>query len=94
VFVDLGIQHAKRNAPYGHVTCPSVQYFSTPSHKRHEFRKKQKAKQTKLLNTKRLFSFSLQPSSETFLILRITERDIIKNTPMSLSKVSAILVRF
>ena len=48
----------------------------------------------KLLNIKCVFSFSLQPSSETFLILRISEREIIKNATMSLSKVTANLVRF
>jgi len=47
-----------------------------------------------LLNIKHDFSFSLQPWSETFLVLRMTERDIIKNASRSLSKVSAILARF
>jgi len=27
-------------APYNHVSCPALQYFSTFSHKRHDFRKK------------------------------------------------------
>jgi len=33
----------------------------------------------KLPNTKSVFRFSLQLLSETFLILRINERDMIKN---------------
>ena len=49
------------------VACLGVQYFSTLSHKRKDFRGK------KLLNTKCMFCFSLQLSSETFLILRKTE---------------------
>jgi hypothetical protein len=50
----------------------ALQYFSTFSHKQHDFRKK------KLLNTKCVFLFSLQLLSETFLVLRRNERDVIK----------------
>ena len=39
-----------------------------------------------LLNTKCVFWFSLQLLSETFLILRRTERDMIKNVSLSLRK--------
>ena len=39
VFVALGIQHAIRMGLLPSVTCPAVQYFSTISHKRHDFRK-------------------------------------------------------
>ena len=65
----------------------ALQYFYTLSHKRHDFRKKKK-----LLNTKCVFWFSLQLLSETFLILRITERDIIINVLRSSCKVPVILV--
>ena len=41
-----------------------------------------------------MFRFSLQLLSETFLILRRTERDIIQNVYRSSCKVPAILVRF
>jgi hypothetical protein len=51
--------------------CQALQYFSTLS-KRHDFPER------KLLNTKCVFWFSVQLLSETFLILRRTERDIIK----------------
>jgi len=65
---------------------PILQYFSTLSHKRDDFRKS-------FLNTKRVLSFSLKPLSETFLILRRIERDI-KNEYESSRKVPAILTTF
>ena len=48
----------------------------------------------KLLNTKWLFWFSLQLLSETFLILRRTERDRIKNVHRSSCKVPLFLWDF
>jgi len=56
-------------APYCH---PAQQTFSTLSHKRQNFRKKSP------LNIKCVFLFYLRRFSETFFILRRTERDMIK----------------
>ena len=72
-----------------YVACLALPYFSTFSHKRHDFLRKKK-----LLNTKCVFWFSLQLLSETFLVLRRTERDVIKKVNTSSSKVPFILVRF
>jgi len=55
------------------VACPALQYFSTLSHKRCDFRKKKKVTEYKTC-----VWFSLQLLSETFLILRRNERDMIK----------------
>ena len=40
VFVALGIQHAMRMRQTVIVACPTLQYFSTLSHKRQDFLKK------------------------------------------------------
>jgi len=69
------------------VACPSLQYFSSLSHKRHDFRKKKKDLKMYVLG----FSATL---SETFLILRRTEGDMIKNVHRSSCKVPVNLVRF
>jgi hypothetical protein len=69
------------------LACPALQYFPTLTHKRHHLKKK-------LLNTKCVFWFSLQLLSETFLMLRRNERDMIKNVYRSAScKVPFIIVR-
>jgi len=70
VFLALGTQHAIHIAPmFSSVACPAVQYFSTLSYKRHDLKKIRKEN---LLNTKCVFSFSLQILPETFFILRRT----------------------
>jgi len=76
VFVALVIQHAKRmrRVAWSSVATPAVHCFSTLSRNRHYFREK------KLLNIKCVFfCFCLQHLSETYLILRRTEGDIIIN---------------
>ena len=65
------------------LACPAVAYFTILSHKSSE----------KLLNVKCLFWFYLQLLSETFLILRRTERHII-NVCWSSCKVPVIPVMF
>jgi len=74
VLVDLNIQHAMhtRLIILSSVVCPAVQYFPTLSHKGHHFRKKVNEPIMRVL----IFYTSF---SETFLILRRTERDVIKN---------------
>jgi hypothetical protein len=88
VSVVLVIQQAKcmRHIILSYVACLAVPYFSTFSHKRHNFGKK-------LLNIKCVFWFSLQLLSETFLILRIIDWDIINGHRPS-CKAPVILVRF
>jgi hypothetical protein len=75
------------HAPYFHLR-PAPLYNIIPHYLIHAtiFEKK-------FPNTKGVFWFSLQPLSETFLILRRNERDIIKNVFCSSCKVTLILVR-
>ena len=69
------------------VDCPAVPYFLHYLINGTIFGKK------KLLNVKSVFWFSLQLFlSETFLAVRRTERDVIKNVHWSSCKVSVILV--
>jgi len=62
-------------------------YFSTLSHKRHDFRKK-------LFSIKCVFWFSLPLLSETFLILRRNELDIIINVHRCYSYQILMTVKF
>ena len=55
------------------VACPALQYFSTLSHKRHDFRTEKK----RLLDVKFVIWFPLQILPGTFLILRKTGCDMI-----------------
>ena len=52
------------------------------------------SKKKKLLNTECVFRYSLQLLSQTFLILRIIQRDIVINMKSSSCKVAVIFVRF
>ena len=73
---------------YRHASCLPLPGFSTLSHKRHDLRRKT------LLKIKCVSWFSSQVLSETFLILRRTQRDIIINVHTSSCKVTLSLVRF
>jgi len=53
------------------VVCPALQYFSPLSHKRGRIREN-------VVEHKMCVSILSTPLSETFLILRKTERDMIK----------------
>jgi len=88
VFIVLAFQNAMRMNLFSYETCPPLHYFSTLSHKWHDFREK------RLLNIKCVFRFSLQRLSKTFFILGRNERDMIINVYLSSCKVLAILVRF
>ena len=90
MFVALGIQPAKRmrRVILSSVVWQAVQYFSTLSHKRNDFRGGE------LFNTKCIFLFSLQSLSETFLILRGIQRDITINVLRTLCRARFILAIF
>ena len=76
------------HAPYWHLWPVMVYNIYQHSHKRRDFQK------INLLNTKRVFWFSLKLLSETFLILRSNEWDMVRNVYGSSCKVGVILVRF
>ena len=82
VFAALGIQHAMRMRILSTAACSALQYFSTLSHKHHNFRKK---KIISYWTQKCVLWFPLQRLSEAFLIVRRNMRDIIKNVYWSYS---------
>ena len=71
------------------VTCPAVQYFSTLSPEWYDFWKRKVIQQKKSV-----FWFSLQILSDSFLLLRRTERDIIENVHTSSCTVPSFLSDF
>jgi hypothetical protein len=89
VSVALFIQYAKLkfHIILSPMACMSLSNFTTLSHKQHDFLKK------KSQNTKCVFWWYLKPFSETFLILRRTQRDMIINVYRSLCNVPTILIR-
>jgi len=78
------IRHANRILPASYhlspVTCLALPYFP------HYVKKSRFSGKKKLLNIKRVYWFSLKLSSETFLIVRLIQRDNIINVHMSSSK--------
>ena len=72
MFVALDVQHAMH---MGHIFICGLSgcnYFSALSHKRYDFQKKKIEQEIRVLISSALLS-------ETFLILRRNERDMIKN---------------
>ena len=87
MFVGFVIRHAMRmhRTLWLCVASPAVQYFSTLSHKRQDFRKKM------LLDIKYMFSFPLQFLSEKFLVFRRFHRGTIIHVRRSSCEVPVIL---
>jgi hypothetical protein len=85
--VDLVVQHAKRMSfiilPY--VACLVLPDFSTLSHKRHAFR-------NKVLNMRRVFLFSLQRLSETFIILKRIQHKCCHRSVLSFHVIYPLLL--
>jgi hypothetical protein len=66
------------------VACRALQYFTTLSHKLNDLKKKERKR---LFACKMCVLFPPRLLSETFLILRRSERDVIKNVHRSSCKV-------
>jgi len=73
------------------VATPAVQYFSTLSHKRHDFREKKKVTEHELCVLIFCTAFFF---SKDFLILKAIQRDIIINVLRYLCKVPVIFAKF
>jgi len=89
VSVALVIQQAKlmRHILLSSAACPTVPYFSTLSHKNHNFWKK-------VTEHKMCVLLPLQFLSDIFIILRIIKHGIVMNAHRSSCKVPAFLFRF
>jgi len=89
-FIALGTPKAVRMRHIDIFGLPgSTLIYSKFSHQN-----KARFSETKLLNVKCVFRFSLQILSETFFIVRRTERDMIKNVYRSACDVPVILINF
>jgi hypothetical protein len=78
VFVVLAIRHGKRmrHITLSSVACPTLPYFATLFHKRHDFWRN-------VLNIKCVSWFSLKRLSETFLILTRIQQDTVTHVRRS-----------
>jgi hypothetical protein len=83
VSVAVGIQHAKRMRHIILWSCPAVQYFSTLSHKRHDFK-------VNIIEHKMRVVILSTNLSEKGFVLRRTERDMNKNVYWASCKVPFI----